>query len=158
MILLIRINRVSSFNNSSIGYEVGQSWQSADFRFFQFGHYKPFLRAKTIKRDADLIHQIITVFLSVFPRDRYLDKVPVPVQNWHWMKWTSQYQHNKNHDEYFAVPIMGHSISIRTGVAERPQEMLYTIISNYYFYCFYSEAWSSHDRSVLFIKFLLKLP
>jgi hypothetical protein len=65
----------------------------------------------------------------------HLDKMPVPSQDLHWLKRTSQYQHKKGHDEYFSVPVLDHLVSISAGLvpqpafflgaAERSQEKLY---------------------------------
>ena len=68
---------------------------------------------------------------------RQQDKVPVPAQDLHWLKRTSQYRPNKGHDEYFSVPVLDRLVSIITGLvpvpalcpgagaAERSQETLY---------------------------------
>jgi hypothetical protein len=52
---------------------------------------------------------IYTVFLAVFPRHRYIDKVDTDYQ------MTSPYRPNNDHDENF-VPVLGKPVSISAGL------------------------------------------
>ena len=52
------------------------------------------------------LFKIHTVFLAVFPRHRHLDQVPVPAQDWHWLKRTSQNRHSKVLITTFIRPVL----------------------------------------------------
>jgi hypothetical protein len=46
--------------------------------------------------------------------------VPVPAQDLHWPKRTSQYRPKKGHDEYISVPVLDHLVSISAGLVPGP--------------------------------------
>jgi hypothetical protein len=52
---------------------------------------------KTVNCHSKL--SINTAFLAIFQRHRHHNKVPVPAQDLHWPKRTSQYRPKKGHDE-----------------------------------------------------------
>ena len=64
----------------------------------------------------------LTAYLAIFQRHRNQDKVPVPAQDLHWLKSTSQYRPKKGHDEFFSVPLLDRLVSISTGIV--PEQTL----------------------------------
>jgi hypothetical protein len=55
------------------------------------------------------------VFLAVFRRHRHQYKVPIPTQDRYWVK-ADPYQPNNDHHRHFALPVLGHLVSISTGL------------------------------------------
>ncbi len=61
-----------------------------------------------------------TAFLAIFQRHRDQDKVPVPAQDFYWLKTTSQYRPKRGHDELFSVPVLDRLVSISTRIVPEP--------------------------------------